>query len=199
MPQLHPKLELSRCPHCSVSRPNLTQVSEFQTSDHAGTIAKYWRCYKCTNCGGVVAAWAKNQNLQVEAYFPSTPTVDEALPERPRSYLQQAIDSIHAPAGSVMLAASSVDSMLKLKGYKDGSLSSRIKEAAKSHLITEDMAKWAHEVRLDANDQRHADDTAVLPTPEDAQRAIDFTQALAQFLFVLPNKVQRGIERKQQP
>jgi len=92
-----------------------------------------------------------------------------------------------------MLAASSVDSMLKLKGYKEGSLYARIEQAAKDHLITADMAKWAHDVRLDANDQRHADDNAPLPTFEDAKRCVDFAQALAQFIFVLPARVQRGI------
>ena len=51
-----------------------------------------------------------------------------------------------------MLAASAVDSMLKEKGYKDGSLYKRIEQAAGDHLITAEMASWAHEVRLDAND-----------------------------------------------
>ena len=92
-----------------------------------------------------------------------------------------------------MLAASSVDSMLKIKGYKENSLYSRIEQAAKDHLITVDMAKWAHDVRLDANDQRHADDNASLPSVEDAKRCVDFAQALAQFIFVLPARVQRGI------
>ena len=55
------------------------------------------------------------------------------------------------------------------------------------------MAHWAHEVRLDANDQRHADQAADLPTTEDAKRVIDFASAFAEFLFVLPSRVQRGI------
>ena len=92
-----------------------------------------------------------------------------------------------------MLAASAVDSMLKLKDYTDGSLDSRIKRAAHDHLITDDMAKWAHDVRLEANEQRHANEGAELPGPEDAKRAIEFALALAQFLFVLPERVQRGI------
>jgi hypothetical protein len=92
-----------------------------------------------------------------------------------------------------MLAASSVDSMLKIKGYKEGTLYARIEQATKEHVITADMAKWAHDVRLDANDQRHADDNAPLPTAEDAKRCVDFSQALAQFIFVLPARVQRGI------
>jgi len=125
--------------------------------------------------------------------FPEPHSLDELIPERPRAYLQQAIESLHSPAGAVMLAASSVDSMLKLKGYKEGSLYSRIEKAAKDHLITTDMGKWAHNVRLDANDQRHADDNAPLPSVEDAKRCVDFAHSLAQFIFVLPARVQSGI------
>lgn len=55
------------------------------------------------------------------------------------------------------------------------------------------MAAWAHEVRLDANDQRHADDESPLPEIEDVKRVIEFARALATFLFVLPARVQRGI------
>jgi predicted protein tyrosine phosphatase len=82
--------------------------------------------------------------------------------------------------------------MLKDKGYKEGSLNSRIDQAAKAHLITAEMAAWAHEIRLDANDQRHADEDAALPAEADARKVIDFASALAQFLYVLPARVARG-------
>ena len=85
--------------------------------------------------------------------------------------------------------------MLKEKGLKEGSLNTRINAAAKSHLITEDMAAWAHEIRLDANDQRHADEEAVLPNEALAAKSIEFATALAQLLFVLPSRVARGRAR----
>jgi Domain of unknown function (DUF4145) len=91
-----------------------------------------------------------------------------------------------------MLAASAVDAMLKAKGFVDGSLFARINQAKEAHIITEGMAEWAHEIRLDANDQRHADKDAGLPTEADANKSIEFAQALAQFLFVLPDRVARG-------
>jgi hypothetical protein len=91
-----------------------------------------------------------------------------------------------------MLTASAVDALLKDKGYKDGSLNVRIDTAAKDHLITTEMAAWAHEIRLDANDQRHADDNAKLPSAADAAKVIEFASALAQFLYVLPARVERG-------
>jgi hypothetical protein len=91
-----------------------------------------------------------------------------------------------------MLAACSVDSMLKNKEHTEGSLNARIDKAAEDHLITSEMAAWAHEIRLDANDERHADESAPLATTVDAEKAVEFAVALAQFLFVLPARVERG-------
>ena len=91
-----------------------------------------------------------------------------------------------------MLCSSAVDSMLKEKGLKSGSLYARIEKAAEQNLITKEMSLWAHEVRLVANDERHADEAAALPTVEDAKRCINFVKALADFLFNLPATIAKG-------
>jgi len=164
-----------------------------QTDAHSGGAKRFWRVYKCTSCGGLITAASKQDQGPVTEYFPSGIVIDESIPGAAGEYLKQAIDTIHAPAGSVMLSASSVDAMLKAKGYKEGSLYSRINAAVKDHLITQEMAQWAHDIRLDANDQRHADEQATLPTVADAKKCVDFAIAIAQFLFVLPARVQRGL------
>ena len=53
------------------------------------------------------------------------------------------------------------------------------------------MAEWAQKF-IDANDERHADEAAEMPTATDAKRSIDFAVALGQFAFVLPAQVQQG-------
>lgn len=83
-----------------------------------------------------------------ECYL-SQPDADEAIPETPRQYLNQAFNSRHVPAD---------------------------------------------EVRLEANGQRHADANATLPNSSDAARAVEFAEALGQFLFVLPARVNRGLQ-----
>ena len=194
MPNLTQNLVLDRCPHCAVASPSLDRQHSLRTNDHTGSRERFWSIYVCTRCGGVVSAWASEDNQQVQRYFPKTEAVSDDLPEKPRAFLQQAKDTLHAPAGAVMLAASAVDAMLKLKGYTKGSLYTRIDDASADHAITKDMALWAHDVRLDANDQRHADDEAPLPKDEDASRAVDFASALGELLFVLPGRVKRGMK-----
>ena len=162
------------------------------TKDVEGASTRYWSAYACARCGGMVIAASVSQNGEVTEVYPSPQEVDGALPPKAKAYLEQAVNSMHAPAGAVMLAASSVDAMLKDKGYVDGSLYARINKAKEDHLITEGMSEWAHEVRLDANDQRHADNQASLPSAADARHCIDFVTALGQFIYVLPDRVERG-------
>ena len=191
-------LPLDRCPHCGVANPTLPLQWGGHSHDYQTLNPRYWAVHICTACGGAVLAASKflpNQspsNFDITDYWPTLSSVSEHIPDRARSYLNQAQASVHAPAGAVVLAASSVDAMLKALGYKEGSLYSRIDLATKNHLITQEMSAWAHEIRLDANDQRHSDEEAPLPTGIDAKKAIEFATALAQFLFVLPASVTRG-------
>ena len=192
MPDLLQFLTMERCPHCNVDNPSLNARYTFQTNNVIGGQTRFWTVYSCARCGGAVMAFAMQERGEVQRIYPSAEVVDDALPSPAKEYLTQAIQSLAAPAGSVMLAASAVDAMLKAKGYTNGNLYPRINEAAEDHLITQDMAQWAHEVRLDANDPRHADTSNPLPSQQDATRSIDFVQALGQLLFVLPTRVRRG-------
>ncbi|QDC06367.1 DUF4145 domain-containing protein [Pseudomonas sp. SWI7] len=188
-------LQLGRCPHCNVARPNLGRRTAADTWASDQSNRRYWVVYGCETCGGcilTVSPWNPSGLRPITNIWPSSEKVDNSVPQRARQFLQQAISSIHAPAGATMLAASSVDAMLKEIGLKDGSLYKRIGEAQAQHLITAEMAAWAHEVRLEANDQRHADEQADLPNEADARKSVEFVQALAQFLFVLPSRVARG-------
>ena len=189
-----PQLPLERCPHCNIARPLINRHwGPIITNNHSGHFPRAWATHLCGSCGGVILACSlQNQDSPIAQLWPAPAEVAETVPTRAREFLTQAISSLSAPAGAVMLTASAVDAMLKDKGYKEGSLNSRIDSAAKDHLITAEMAAWAHEIRLEANDQRHADESAALPSATDAQKVIEFATALAQFMYVLPARVERG-------
>lgn len=194
MPYLRNHLELDRCPYCNVDKPGLQILHQFETHTHSNERRAFWKTYKCSRCGGVViAAATSTQEGEVTEIYPKPITVSDSIPEPAKRYLKQAIETQHSPDGSIMLSASSVDAMLKIKNYKEGSLYNRINKAVEDHLITEEMAKWAHQIRLDANDQRHADEHSTQPTPDDSKKCIEFASALAEFLFVLPARVTRGL------
>jgi len=187
------ELQMDRCPHCHVATPSLIEIMTAQTSSLIEHNPRRWRGYACSRCGGVVLVATYGGTNGILETYPDIVDIDETIPEMAREYLKQALNSLDTPAGSVMLSASAVDAMLKAKSHKDGTLYSRIEKAAQDHLITVEMAQWAHEIRLDANEPRHADEQSPLPTHDDAQKNVDFAMALAQFLFVLPSRVKRGL------
>lgn len=196
-------LALGRCPHCQVNLPNLHRVATFETKSHLG-YSRTWGTYVCQKCGGVVTASTSLHRVDddnphyrepdtfVHAFFPQPEgALDVSIPKRARDLLAEAIDS--QAVGAVLLCSQAVDAMLQARGYTEGdNLNLRIREAANQGDITEDMANFANEVRLDANAQRHSKESAPLPTDEDRARSIAFARALAEYLFVLPAEVERG-------
>jgi hypothetical protein len=193
-------LDLEKCPHCGTDTPTLElHQQSFYTESSDKYEKRMWGIYVCKRCGGVVTASARMPNAAhvpfiVHEIYPYSKSLDESIPTKPRTFLKQAIDSLHSPSGSIMLAASSVDAMLIEKGFNNDTLYGKIKSAVEEHKITQEMADWAHEVRLNANSERHPKDDIESATTEDAKRTVEFAKAMAEFLFVLPSKVQRGIE-----
>ena len=174
MPALIQQLDIEQCPHCQVDKPLLTNTTTSETTAAVGGQKRRWKCFTCSRCGGVVTAAAESDGAPVQEMYPSQAEIDERIPEAAKEYLSQAVRSLIAPAGAVMLASSAVDAMLKAKGYKEGTLYSRINEAAADNLITDEMALWAHGVRLMANEPRHADEEDPMPDMDDARRSTDF-------------------------
>jgi len=130
-------LDLDRCPHCSVDRPTLAFTgAQHETTDFGGENKRFWRCYRCARCGGIITAAERAMEQGIIEIYPAGLDVDASVPERARTFLAQAINRLSSPAGAVMLAASAVDAMLKAKGLPDGSLYTRIDKAA---LTTSDL------------------------------------------------------------
>jgi hypothetical protein len=175
-------------------QPQLARITERENNRRGGH--RRWGVYECLACGGLVVAAARvgdPAHVILERYPADPDDPADTIPTRPREYLRQARDLLTQPASSVTLAGSAVDAMLKEKGLKEGRLYERIHDAVTQHLISEDMAQWAHQVGLDQNDARYADERASTPTMEDARRCLTFALTLADILFVLPARVTRGI------
>lgn len=195
-PRIGPQLtDVPNCPHCGVSAPVLIQcwASSEKLPRADKQPSSHWAAYRCTTCGHVVTAKGKPDdkasNAVIDAYFPAVWEPSTTLPQRVSAYLRQARATLRSPDASVVMSASAIDAMMKDNGLVDGSLYSRIEAAVKSGVLTQRMADWAHRVRLDANNPRHADANTRHMSAEDAQRAFDFAEALGEFLYVLPSRM----------
>lgn len=206
---LDPLIAIERCPHCQAFKPTLNLM--YQWVDARSSVNNHgpgWLIYRCSACFNAVTfktpKWQAfpgmdparthlHQTSCVATEMIPSGQIDLAgLPSRAERYLSQAIGSITAPDGAVMLAGSAVDAMLKEKGYDKGNVYDRIRKAVDDHILTADMAEWAHAVRLEANKPRHADLDDPHASEEEAKQSIEFVKALGDFLFVLPARVEAG-------
>ena len=191
----------TRCPQCGTHKPNLSKVFEVCTAKNLSMPGSAWGVFACAHCLNLVMVekraiagsgrWHLLDSKPARTY-PLQRGVSPDVPERARRYLLQAIEGIGQPDGSVVMVSSAVDAMLKAKGLTEGSVHRRIEQAVRQNLMTQSMADWAHEIRLAANEQRHADEEATHATTQDARKLIDFATALADFLFVLPARIDKG-------
>jgi Domain of unknown function (DUF4145) len=202
---------LSRCPHCQIANPQMVRlwISETLPKPDKPMVGNAWAVFKCTTCTGVVLAKCRDAtrthvghpfatNFAVVATFPQPLVVDEALPESARIYLTQALQSLHAPDAAALMAASAVDAMLKEKKFDKGSLYDRINAAVEAHVLTDGMGSWAHAVRLEANNVRHADKQNPHCSTAEAEQVVEFAKALGDFLYVLTAKIDKGVKAAQQ-
>jgi hypothetical protein len=136
---------------------------------------------------------ANLMNGYVDEVYPPAPSAHEDIPDIARRFLQQAMDTIHAPDAAAVMAGAAVDAMLKELGYENGSVYSRIDSALADNKLTKGMAEWAHVVRLGSNRPRHADKEQPHVSPDEAKQSVEFAEALGNFLFVLSAKIYRGI------
>lgn len=192
---------LERCPQCGVANPYVTIVGDLHKHYKDTSDNTWWQftcnCSKCSLHALYYGHSSSNNTpsqghpkvVHIQKIYPAISRAAEEIPDLPQKYLQQAIEPQHAPDGAVMLAASAIDSMLKDQGYKEGALYSRIEQASNDHLLTKQMKEWAHEIRLSANEQRHADEKFAGSSADDAKQVIEFTKALAEYLYVLPARV----------
>lgn len=190
--------KIRQCPHCGVATPLLSLVGKPKLHYKKEYDQFWYFAAQCSRCGHQTLFYGANgthcdesDDIYIQEHYPPLRKANDELPTRALKFLQQAMESKHAPDGALMLSASAIDAMMKEIGYKDGSLYARIEQASTDGVLTRQMQEWAHEIRLSANEPRHADDQFEGATPEEAEQALEFASALGEYLFVLPARVSK--------
>lgn len=184
---------IARCPHCGLGLPQVLQIQDYGTHGR-----RRWAVFGTTCCQGLMLAvgpiGSTDAQALIEIIYPSARSAAVEIPDTARRYLQQALETLHAPDAAAVMAGSAVDAMLKHFKLTEGSVYTRIDEAVKQHILTASMGEWAHEVRLGSNRPRHADKDNPHVSSQQAEQSVEFAEALGHFLFVLSSRVQKGIE-----
>ena len=173
----------------------MTQVFAQGMSGALTPHATFWALYKCNSCGcGVLARGNDKNDGRIEKIYPSMRSPASELPEKAKTYLQQAYDTLAAPDAAAVMAGSAVDAMLKDKGLEKGTLYERIDQAVQQQLLTKAMGDWAHWVRLGSNRPRHVDKDKPHVSAKEAAQSVEFAEALGHFLYVLTSRIEKGID-----
>lgn len=101
-----------------------------------------------------------------------------------RCYVEAVTIMGTAPTAAGMTFRKTLEVALKtIRPNDQGNLKKRIDAAAKAGAITEDLAKWAHRIRLDGNEAAHEDQPFSSNELEELHR---FTELVLRYLFTLP-------------
>ena len=195
-------LDLPRCPWCHTATPTLRRIWHYPPQP-INPGADIWENFQCSRCQNIILTKLEYEECfdenkwRITQILPSSSQqLDESIPEQARDFLGEAQDAIGSPHASILVCSCALDVMLREKGIKksEGDLYTRIEMAAQQNLITQNMAKWAHQVRLVANESRHPDEDVSPAIQEEARQSLEFTLALAEILYALPARVTKGLE-----
>ena len=110
-------------------------------------------------------------------------------------YLKEAIECVLQPKACLLSCSSCVDAMLKERGIGGDDLFSRINKAIDTGILTKDMEKWLHHLRLVGNKIRHIENPD--PTVGEAKEALEYVTIMAELLYVYPKKLAELKARKE--
>ena len=130
--------------------------------------------------------------------FPSPPSFNAPRHTSPdvASFVRQAKENLpESWDASGMMSRKALEAALKekLPGINDKtSLRDCIKKAAAQQVLTQALAEWADQIRLDGNSAAH---DAQPFSREDAERLVVFTDLVLQYLYTLPGMLKEAQEK----
>ena len=104
--------------------------------------------------------------------------------------------SINANRAAVLMARTALEATAKNKGIKGNSLFDKIDAMSKQHIITDQLAAEAHEIRLLGNDMAHGD-LAEPVSEEDASDILGFLDSVMDYVYQQPMLLQKRKELRE--
>ena len=200
------------CPHCGSKQASFQIRSEFHSRAirnriYAFVVCEINTCQKAATAvfkvdetkykylrspSELIAEFSQRPSKFILVDFypkPETPEIPEHLPENVHTYYLEAVDSVKSSpnAAGAMFRKTLDTGLKKIDPGAKGRLVDRIKSAAKTGKITQDMADWADRIRLDGNDAAHEEDPF---TPQQAEELHLFTRLVMMYLFSLPGMLE---------
>jgi len=186
------------CPYCH-EHTNLTiQAKHTVQSDNSNILLQY-QIGECNGCGKCVlilrpttsSSTTSSAHILMVYPNPLPSAVSHTVPENISTDISEArlCLSIGAFRGAATLARRALQVICKEKGAKKDKLADQIDELFVKNIITDEIKKWAHEIRYVGNDAAHPNDEIV--SREDAEEILDLLDSMCEILYVAPAKAEK--------
>jgi hypothetical protein len=191
------------CAFCS-ERGNWRHTHREQKSKPNGRKVLYFDTYQCGNCAGfVMVLWSPSESGGMHGYkvLPWPLRLEkypEHWPEAVGRYWLQAKRSIKEENwdAAAVMARSSMQAALRQHGAQGKTLKAEVDDLADRGILPPLMKEWSHELRELGNESAHPDPSQTATAAEDARDIVSFLDFLLDYLYNLPDQIQKYRQRK---
>jgi hypothetical protein len=190
------------CPYCH-EYTSLT-IQALYTVRIKGVLLQY-QIGECNGCGKCVlllrptnsSSVASSERIMIVYPNPLPNEVSNIIPEVIKNDISEArlCLSVSAFRGAATLARRALQVICLEKGSKKDRLADQIDELFDKNIITDDIKKWAHEIRYIGNDAAHPNDAPVLK--EDAEEILELLDSMCEVLYIAPAKAEKRREARE--
>ncbi|MDG9931010.1 MULTISPECIES: DUF4145 domain-containing protein [unclassified Pseudomonas] len=190
------------CPFCS-ERGNFEVEHHAEKKKPNGRKVLNFDTLKCGNCASyVMVFWSASSGHHDYRVLPwpvgRLEKHPEHWPEAVGRYWLQAKRSLKDQNwdAAALMARSSLQASLREQNAAGANLKQEIEDLAQKGVLPKIMQDWAHSVRELGNDSAHPKADQPPTSPQDAKDIVGFMDYLFEYLYTLPQKINKYRERK---
>ena len=188
------------CPHCGVVSVFLNQASHYAPGTGRAWYGSVAQCNNCKSQIFLEATYLQGRRYQVEAIYP-LPKLTSEFSSVPEEVAKDANESqlcfnVGAWIATAIMCRRTIQRSVRALGAKDADLTDQIDELATKGVLSLDIKNWAHEIRHFGNLGAHPDAAFGDVTQEDAAQMLDFLKAYLQYVYEMPERVQKARARR---
>jgi hypothetical protein len=188
------------CKHCSAV-VDAKLISTYDDEDEEEPPAKWYFC-SCPRCTLPMLAVSDffGEGPPSRVYPPTERRqLGGAVPKNIEQAFTEAVVCFNAKAftASAIMCRKTLEGLCDAHGAKTGNLAKRLGKLRDDGIIESRLFEWAEELRVFGNEAAHGVDSRILR--QDCEDILEFTEALAQYVFTYRDKFQQFKQRRAKP
>lgn len=189
------------CKHCSVF-VDATVIAQYEDEDPEGPPGlpnATWFFCKCPLCTFPMLAVSDilDEESPGRVYPPAERRqLGDAVPKNIQEAFKEAAVCFRAKAftASAIMCRKTLEGLCDAHGAKAGNLAKSLAKLRDEGIIEARLFEWAEELRVSGNEAAHGVDSKV--SRQDCEDILEFTEALAQYVFTYRDKFQQFKQRR---